>query len=1043
MLAASKIVVRTPFYAFAPRQLKEIFEMQLHSAIFKEALFLGSPDLYEAFEKTQYGISEEIRLSLYKYFLRMSYRCTPFGMFSGVSSGTIGNVTSFILPAQQSYRKYTRLDNHFINTFIQKILADSAMKASVSWYANNTIYRNDNAIRYVEYRLANNQRSHHLAKVETSTYLDIILKKTQRGAKIKELTVSILSDEITEQDAIAFIDELIADKLLLSELEPVVTGQEPYKKVLEILEQYKSNCTDALFLKRIIDQIHCIESQPPGTAIRQYKEILDQVKEWDVKYDPKLIFQSDLSKPTAQMQLSARVLDELKAAISFLMQLNGPVVHSTLNKFKEEFTKRYEDSEVPLLEALDTESGIGYPAGAHASNDQSPLLEGLSFKSTSPVAEYRMSEWQKKLADLYQQCVAQGKTELVVTDETFLIDRKLVDVDLLPDSMYTICSVLATPKELEGHQFTIDYKGSSGPSAANLLGRFCYLDSEIKSIVDELIDQEGKLQPDKIFAEIVHLAQARVGNVLIRPSLRKYEIPVLTFSSVDNHHTIALDDIMVSIKSNRIVLRSKKLDREVLPRNTTAHNYANDTVPYYYFLCDLQQQDNRTRLNWDWGMLNEFKFLPRVKYGCVILSKARWIVDEKDLLVNIAKQAFSDFRFEIQKHQQAHCIPKWVVLCQSDNQLLLDLSDELCLRIVKQELFKSKRIILEECLFNESNLLVRGPEGGYTNEIIIPWTKQVEKPIQSNPKQSSTSHTDTQPDVQHTFQPGDEWHYMKIYCGVKTADKILVEVVKPITEALLAENKINKWFFIRYADPDHHLRIRFCGQGNFYAEVTERFNKGFDPYLQNHLIWKIQTDTYNRELERYGSANIENSETLFFHDAEAAIQILSLLEGDEGDDLRWQFAFKGVHDLLTSFGLDLAAKMKLMSVISTNFLKEFNGDNVETKRQLSTKYRSEKFKIQAILQNEVEESNDFYPVWQIFAERNKNVAPCVAHIHTLIEQNKLGVSKSDLLASYIHMFLNRFLRSKQRLQEMVIYDLLYQHYKSHLARIKNNSPVPH
>ncbi|MFM8913313.1 MAG: lantibiotic dehydratase C-terminal domain-containing protein [Flammeovirgaceae bacterium] len=34
----------------------------------------------------------------------------------------------------------------------------------------------------------------------------------------------------------------------------------------------------------------------------------------------------------------------------------------------------------------------------------------------------------------------------------------------------------------------------------------------------------------------------------------------------------------------------------------------------------------------------------------------------------------------------------------------------------------------------------------------------------------------------------------------------------------------------------------------------------------------------------------------------------------------------------------------------------------------------------------------------------------------------------------MHMFLNRFLRSKQRMQEMVIYDMLHQHYKSQLAR---------
>ena len=208
MLSASKIVVRTPFHPFMPNRLKESFEEQLHSATFKEALFLGSPNLFEEYEKTGEFISEETRLSLYKYFLRMSFRCTPFGMFSGVSAGTIDTGNSFVLPAQSSYSKHARPDNHFINTFIHKILKDQEIKKEVSWFTNNTIYRSGNAIRYVEYRLTNSQRSHHLAKVETSVSLDSILEKAKCGAKISELVTSILSPEITKEDATAFIDEL-------------------------------------------------------------------------------------------------------------------------------------------------------------------------------------------------------------------------------------------------------------------------------------------------------------------------------------------------------------------------------------------------------------------------------------------------------------------------------------------------------------------------------------------------------------------------------------------------------------------------------------------------------------------------------------------------------------------------------------------------------------------------------------------------------------------------------------------------------------------
>lgn len=123
-----------------------------------------------------------------------------------------------------------------------------------------------------------------------------------------------------------------------------------------------------------------------------------------------------------------------------------------------------------------------------------------------------------------------------------------------------------------------------------------------------------------------------------------------------------------------------------------------------------------------------------------------------------------------------------------------------------------------------------------------------------------------------------------------------------------------------------------------------------------------------------------------------------------------------------------------MAAISTNFLKEFNADNSETKKQLGSKYRDIRSKVDLVIQNELDEEHEFYAIWKIFRERSENLENCIAHINQLYESNKLSVHKSDLIASYLHMFLNRFLRSKQRMQEMVIYDMLHQHYKSLLAR---------
>ena len=46
--------------------------------------------------------------------------------------------------------------------------------------------------------------------------------------------------------------------------------------------------------------------------------------------------------------------------------------------------------------------------------------------------------------------------------------------------------------------------------------------------------------------------------------------------------------------------------------------------------------------------------------------------------------------------------------------------------------------------------------------------------------------------------------------------------------------------------------------------------------LEQDVIWKIQTETYQREIERYGENTIENSETLFWHDSELILKYLDL-----------------------------------------------------------------------------------------------------------------------------------------------------------------------
>ncbi|MEK8106376.1 thiopeptide-type bacteriocin biosynthesis protein [Micromonospora sp. M12] len=54
--------------------------------------------------------------------------------------------------------------------------------------------------------------------------------------------------------------------------------------------------------------------------------------------------------------------------------------------------------------------------------------------------------------------------------------------------------------------------------------------------------------------------------------------------------------------------------------------------------------------------------------------------------------------------------------------------------------------------------------------------------------------------------PGGEWLYALVYCSGERQDELLRAV-----PALAAGLDVDRWFFLRYGDPDPHLRLRFHG----------------------------------------------------------------------------------------------------------------------------------------------------------------------------------------------------------------------------------------
>ncbi len=291
-------------------------------------------------------------------------------------------------------------------------------------------------------------------------------------------------------------------------------------------------------------------------------------------------------------------------------------------------------------------------------------------------------------------------------------------------------------------------------------------------------------------------------------------------------------------------------------------------------------------------------------------------------------------------------------------------------------------------------------------------------------------------DVQRSFVLGDSWLYYKIYSGPQTSDMILTEVIKPLSESLLKEHSIDKWFYIRYADPEHHIRVRFhYNNPDTIASIANQLLPFFKDLVDKNLVWKIQTDTYVRELERYGSTTIELAEELFFHDSEMIVKFLSLIEGDEGEELRWLFSFKAIDSFLDSFGYTDKGKLDVLQHLKTAFAAEF-GMHKSFRKQIKEKHRENRQKINDFMTLMEDEKSEYAEIVAVINTKNANTKSMVERMLKLKKEGRLELSLDRLMESYIHMLMNRLFKSKNRLHEMVCYDFLHRYYVSSMARNK-------
>ncbi len=994
------------------------------------AIRLASPSLWSTIDswRQRPASAPKAERALVRYLTRSTTRSTPFGLFAGISLGVLGGRTHLAIGSAAESGRRARLDFAVLQDLARHF--EGRHRGRFTVRPNSSLYRAGGRIRYAEARDEGGHRSYELMVMDTSPYLDRAIDRARPGALPGEIVDRLVELDVSHEEAQQYVADLIGAQVLVADLDPAMTADRPLERLVDQLTAAGIAAAEVAPLLELGRRIEAVDRAEPDRLLSALAEVEDACRQLPVEVELGKSIQVDLFRRANALAVGPDLLGPIERAVEALRRTMPPE-QRFVSRFAEEFQRRYEEREVPLVEALDEEIGIGLGGGPTVANSTSPLMDGIPLAGRAASAGDAWSARERYLLRRLQECARSDRKTLDLSDRDLEALAGGVAPLPMPDGSCVVARIArsAGPPP-SGWEVCFDI--AVGPPALSLLGRFSDLDPELRRWMRAQIEAEERSHPGAVVAEIVHRPEGHVGNVAWRGELRDFEIPYLASSSRPAEHRIPVDDLLVSVRGGRVVLRSRRLGREVLPRLTNAHNYSWG-LPTYRFLCGLQKQGNATAIAWRWGALESLDFLPRVVHGGVVLALARWTVETEEL--RKVPRSNHDERFRtVQRIRRRLDLPRFVAYGEGENDFVVDLDNVLSVESLCALSTNRASIELREVFPPLDRAGVEGPDGSYANDLLIPY-RPTAAPSAPAPARAVERHLD----VPRVLPPGSDWLFAKIYTGDATADRIVRNTLWPLATDLLSKGHIASWFFLRYGDPDWHIRIRFrSSAGSPRDRVQPRLESALAPLLEEGLIWKWQYDTYFREVERYGGGTgVLCAEEAFCHDSIAVAQLLELLEEDPDRDLRWQFALLGSEALIDDFSFDPARRGGLLESMRNSYHSEFEV-STPAKKALGDKFRRHRPTLESMLAR-----GDGRPsvrrADEVLRERSTGMRRIADAVRDLERRGEFTTTIEDFVRSLVHVHMFRILQNTHRAHELVLYDFLWRIHEARAARARSAS----
>ncbi|WP_327744702.1 lantibiotic dehydratase [Streptomyces europaeiscabiei] len=557
----------------------------------------------------------------------------------------------------------------------------------------------------------------------------------------------------------------------------------------------------------------------------------------------------NLTMPTA-------VVREAAAAAKALIRLAPQASLTGWAQWHRRFLDRYGPrAAVPVLDAIDV---LGYPSG---------FLGATSSPTASPLPDRA-----GRLIKLAHTAGIQRRLEIQL-DDVAIEDLAAIDPGhpVQPSTELTVRVDADSVAALQRGEFTLHVVGVAR-SAGATTGRFLHLlDDEDRRRMSEAYGALPAVHRGALRAQISSTPlSALTENVARAPQATEWVISLGDYHSPDTS-LVPVTDLAVTADAEQLHLLSLSRARPVHTLLLNAVDLGHHSHPLCRFLTEAPAALAVPCTGFRWGTAaSHLPFLPALRYGRTILSPARWLLTRADLPPASAPwpqwdEALTRWRREVH-------LPEQVYLSEDDQRMALDLTEPSHRALLRIHLDRDGTVTL--CPAPHAKDL--GWTGGRAHEVVIPLsTEQNIAPVQV------AGGTVTR---EHGHLPGCENRISLHLHGHRDRQNA---ILTRNLAALLDELGAPQWWFVRYRDPDDHLRVRLTCQPGTLAPAFESIGKWTRRLRQHGLITHAGVETYHPETARFGGPTaLEAAERYFAADSAASIAQLAAQTGTDIPDLR-------------------------------------------------------------------------------------------------------------------------------------------------------------